>query len=109
MLPSAKQEEIMVILFLIASSSTAIYPITPLLVFQAVYGGKALTTRQHEGFANYPASEAVFHNGGFVECRGLKFPLGHRAPIIPRLITVVSKTVYPSPGTVASTKSLIKS
>ncbi len=43
MLPSAKQEEIMVILFLIASSSTAIYPITPLLVFQAVYGrGKHL-------------------------------------------------------------------
>lgn len=110
MLPSAKQEEIMVILFLIASSSTAIYPITPLLVFQAVYGrGKALTMRQHEGFANYPASEAVLHNRGFAECRGLQFPLGHRAPIIPRLITVVSKTVYPSPGTVASTKSLIKS
>ncbi len=110
MLSSAKQEKIMVIVFLIASSSTTIYAITPLLVFQAIYGrGKALTTRQHEGFANYPASEAILHNGGFAECRGFQFPLGHRAPIIPRLITVVSKTVYPSPGTVASTKSLIKS
>ncbi len=59
---------------------------------------KHLQTRQHEAFANYTASEAVLHNGGFAECRGLQFPLGHRAPIIHRLITVVSKTVYPSPG-----------
>lgn len=60
-LPSAKQEEIMLILFLIASSSTAIYPITPLLVFQAVYGrGKALTMRQHEGFANYQPLKPYF-------------------------------------------------
>lgn len=60
-LPSAKQEEIMLILFLIASSSAAIYPITPLLVFQAVYGrGKALTMRQHEGFANYQPLKPYF-------------------------------------------------